>query len=293
MYWLNLDWIVVNWMPLAVTLLLGFLLGWLLTGSSPARRVRELEATLADLEARHRKAERDATELKRQAEPLNARIAALQQDADSARAQVAGLEEQLEGLNEEKRLWEEQNALRNMALEELDMDAAAAPAQAEAYVEDVAQMESEGGVTGVAAEDAAGDIAEDFANVARSFEVPAYDAREVALNEAYSRLAALQQEVEDQHHALSSRQIELETLKAELVATSAARRELETRLLRAREDVASELAMLASTMIKMKDDALTRADARIVALTTELESLRASSARASARPVDRALDTAD
>jgi uncharacterized small protein (DUF1192 family) len=95
------------------------------------------------------------------------------------------------------------------------------------------------------------------------------------LTEAYARVTTLQTELDRNDAVLRARQADTDALRAELAAANAARHELEMRLIRAREDVASELAVLASTMIKMKDDALARADARIAMLTAESEALRA------------------
>ncbi len=134
-------------------------------------------------------------------------------------------------------------------------------------------------------------VAEGFAAVARTPEaIEADKAREIALTEAYSRAARLQVELDQRETVLASRHAELESIKAELLTSNAARHELDSRLVRAREDVASELAVLASTMIKMKDDALARAEARIAALNAELDSARAEIARA---PIADAADAAD
>ena len=292
MYWLTLDWIVTNWMPLAAALALGFILGWLLTGLSPARRASELEARVLEVEGKHRKAERDAGDLRRQVDPLNARLATLQNDADEARAKADELAARLQALDEEKLALAEEPAAE---FEEL------AGGEGAAAEEDVADVQSDEFAQRGTALDGVVDVAAAFSATAQSWQPPAYDPREVALSEAYARAAALQQEVDEQNRLLSTRSAELDSRNAELVAANAVRKELETRLLRAREDVASELAMLASTMIKMKDDALARADSRILALSTELETLRSGASRGPARSTerapdrssDRALDTAD
>ena len=69
MYWLNLDWIVSNWMPLAAFTVVGFILGWLLTGLSPPRRAREYEARMTELESKYRKADRDLADLRHEKRP--------------------------------------------------------------------------------------------------------------------------------------------------------------------------------------------------------------------------------
>ena len=54
--------------------------------------------------------------------------------------------------------------------------------------------------------------------------------------------------------------------------------ELEDRLQRARGDVAGEMAVLTSTMMKMKDDALAAANMRIADLTNQLATLKSHQA---------------
>jgi predicted RNase H-like nuclease (RuvC/YqgF family) len=131
-------------------------------------------------------------------------------------------------------------------------------------------------------------VAENFTAVARTPEALEADkAREIALSEAYSRATHLQDELAKREQMLSTLQAELESLKSELLTSNAARHELDNRLVRAREDVASELAVLASTMIKMKDDALARAEARIAALTATLNDLRADVAPSPAPELPR------
>lgn len=129
---------------------------------------------------------------------------------------------------------------------------------------------------------AVADVSRAFAAVAQSPDLSDMPtSKDIALTEAYARVTTLQTELERNDLLLRTRQADIETLRGELAAANAARHELENRLIRAREDVASELAVLASTMIKMKEEALQRADARIAALASEIEELR-NGGRASA-----------
>ncbi|MGL4650141.1 MAG: hypothetical protein ACRC1H_12080 [Caldilineaceae bacterium] len=261
MEWLNLEWISANWMPLAVAVGIGFLLGWLFTGAPAGRRAKEAEARSADVESRLRKSDRDLVDAKREVESQRARLQNSGDDLEKARARIAALETSVASLTEDK-----------AALEKSAAEAAAAVAASQ-------QSELDAGddvESPTPAEMAAG-----FAAVARLPDSPvAPSSKDIALDEAFSRAATLQREVEERDVILSMRQAEMETLKSELLTSNAARRELEARLVRAREDVAAELAVLASTMIKMKDDALARAEARHAALQAETELLRAAAERA-------------
>lgn len=260
MPWLSLEWMTLNWMPLAVAALLGLILGWLLIGTPASRRANDAAARAAELESRLRKADRDLADAKREAEAQKSRLLIAGDDLDKARAGARELESSLATLRDEK----------------LALEAAAHKAQADADAEADAALEAE-----AAHSPSSGELAADFAGAARAFEpVNVPSPKDVALDEAFGRAATLQHELAERDAILAMRHAELETLKSEVLTSNAARRELEARLVRAREDVAAELAVLASTMIKMKDDALARAEARYSALQAETESLRSAAERA-------------
>lgn len=289
-YWLSLDWIIPNWMPLVVSLVLGFILGWLMTGISPARRAREYEARMTELESKYRKADRDLGELRRESEPLRSRALTLQTELDDARTRVRELEVKASALEEERMAppaaVEEGEQVGEEAADSA-VEAALRALAAEAAGPEEAVPE-ETAIQPVEPELGSEQIAAGFAAVARMPEAPAVpSAKDIALDEAYARVAELQHELQERDRMLRARVAELDAARAELSAANAARHEIENRLIRAREDVASELAVLASTMIKMKDDAIARADARAAALSAELESARSGSA------ADNALTTAE
>ncbi len=103
-------------------------------------------------------------------------------------------------------------------------------------------------------------------------------AREIALNEAYQRAVNLQRLIEDRERALIDAQTELDSSKSMVAALSASKTELEDKLQRARGDVASEMAALTSTMIKMKDYSLTAANSRIAELSKLVNELQSKQA---------------
>lgn len=279
MYWLNMNWITGNWAPLLVALVLGYVLGWLLTGMSPARRARDLEARNADLEGKQRKSEREVADMRSDSTKIRSSLTTALADLEAARDNAKSLAEKVAAL--------EAAAVAEPPTEEMPAVDAAGRGVADEGAGDTPATELTDGEA-EEADDAAmvkatiasalapDQIAESFATVARTPEaIEAENAREVALKEAIGRAARLQEELDRRDTMLSAHHAELESLKAELLTSNAARHELDNRLVRAREDVASELAVLASTMIKMKDDALTRADARNAALKAELEATRA------------------
>ena len=99
--------------------------------------------------------------------------------------------------------------------------------------------------------------------------------KEVALNEAYLRAVKLQRELMEHQTLLAETQTELAEARRNLSSLSTYNSDLEGKLQNARGEVAGELALLTSTMLRMKEEALNQANQRNAALTAELESMRA------------------
>ena len=102
--------------------------------------------------------------------------------------------------------------------------------------------------------------------------------KDAALNESYQRVVNLQRVLEDRDAALAGAQSELTTLRTDVTSLNNIKAELEDRLQKARGDVAGEMAVLTSTMIKMKEDQLTMANVRIAELMNELNATKAGQA---------------
>ena len=99
-------------------------------------------------------------------------------------------------------------------------------------------------------------------------------AKDTALNEAYRNIVLLQGQMHERDKMIVAATSELSSTKSNLASMTTVKDELESRLHRARGDVAGEMALVTSTMIKLKEDALNQANARIALLTQELEALR-------------------
>ena len=120
------------------------------------------------------------------------------------------------------------------------------------------------------------DLAASRANVESLNETVA--SKDTALTEAYARAVRLQRDVTDQQGQLASTQTELGTLRRNVVALTNTNHELENRLQDARGEVANELAVLTSTMLRAKDEQLTKANATIEGLYAQLSELRSKRA---------------
>ena len=102
--------------------------------------------------------------------------------------------------------------------------------------------------------------------------------KDAALNESYQRVANLQRVLEERDTALAAAQSELSTLRTDVSSLNNIKAELEDRLQKTRGDVAGEMAVLTSTMIKMKEDQITTANARIAELMNQLDATKSDQA---------------
>jgi chromosome segregation ATPase len=284
---MSVQWITTYWMPLLIAVVIGFILGWLLTGLSPRRKNAEYEAQLADLQSKSRRTERDLSDAKKQADTLKSDVSRAASTADDLRQQLSAVQEQLQAAVEQKESIDADLQTRNIELADAKMQlamlqdqgeraqsASAAEledlrARYEAAVHENSQMREALDVSQVRVSA----IAEEATAAVESAK-----AREIALNEAYQRAVNLQRLVEDRERTLIDTQAELESAKTKVTALTASKTELEDKLQKARGDVASEMATLTSTMIKMKDDSLTAANMRVAELTKLVNELQSKQA---------------
>ena len=284
MEWLSVEWITANWIPLLVTLILGFILGWLFTGLSPRRKNAELEARLAEMESKSRKAERDLVDARKQVDSLKTNLSNAESTLSGVREQLGTAQSDLQQATEEKaalmadaetRVGEAQAQLAQMREEagtaagivgaELD-GLRGALESANAKLVEVSTQRDVLAAELAALKAKAGDA------------IQSMSAKEAALNEAYTRITNLQRVLEERETALTAATTELDGLRSDVSRLGMLKNELEDRLQRARGDVAGEMAILTSTMVKMKDDALTAANVRIVDLTNQLAAIKSQQA---------------
>ena len=287
MDWMNMQWITTYWMPLVIALVVGFILGWLLTGLSPRRKNAEYEAQIADMQTKSRRTERDLADARKQVDGLKSDVTSGQAAADDLRKQLTAAQDQISALGEQKDSIDADLQNRNIELADTKMQLAMlqdqvdrAQSAAGNEIEDLraryeAAVAENSGMRS-ALDAAQGQLSKVTADANSTAETAA--AREIALNEAYQRAVNLQRVVEDRERTLVEAQTELDKAKTKAAALAASKTELEDKLQRARGDVASEMAALTSTMIKMKDDALSSANARIAELTKQLNELQSKQA---------------
>ncbi len=278
------EYLSANWPALLVSLIIGFILGWLLLGISPRRKNKAYEAQVAELEAKAKKAERDLTDTRKQADTLKTSAANTDKTLADVRKQLADAQAGSQKLTDEKAAADTDLQSRNIEVADLKMQLALLQDQFDkTRVADTSDLDSLRGNL----EAANAQIAElsttrdsalaDLAAVRASSEnaLQSLSSKDAALNEAYQRAVNLQRALEDREAALNVAQNELRTAKIDVSALNSIKGELENRLQSARGDVAGEMAVLTSTMIKLKEEQLLTANARITELMRELEAVRA------------------
>lgn len=287
MEWLSMAWISANWMPLLVALVLGFILGWLLTGLSPRRKNSAYEAQIVDLESRSRKSERELTDARKEADRLKSAVAAGENSLGDVRTKLSAAQIDLQTLGEEKSTFEADVQSRNIEVADLKMQLALLQDQFEkskggaAAEVDSLRSTMQARLDEIAALATERDaLSAEVASVRSAAEqaLQSLSSKDAALNESYQRVVNLQRVLEDRDAALAGAQSELTTLRTDVTSLNNIKAELEDRLQKARGDVAGEMAVLTSTMIKMKEDQLTMANVRIAELMNELNATKAGQA---------------
>jgi len=282
------EWLAANWWLLAIiALAVGFFLGWLFVGRPARNRAEEAESSVARAESNTKSAEvklKDAekvlTTSRQREQELQISLGKTQTDLSKAQDDLTQVTAQLSASQEDLSAREGELAEQKLQLTSLRGSVQQAqdaftnvlePLQAKAQA-----LTTENQNLKVNIEGLSGDLAAARANVESLNETVA--SKDTALTEAYARAVRLQRDVTDQQGQLASTQTELGTLRRNVVALSNTNHELENRLQDARGEVANELAVLTSTMLRAKDEQLTKANATIEGLYAQLSELRSKRA---------------
>ncbi len=294
-------WLSTYWQPLLIGAVLGFILGWLVLYLPLRGRVKRHEAETAELYSKLASSDKALKEARQSADDLQAELSAQQIRFNTVQGQVGTLQADLEAIKSQKdaldasllerssqldlvRAGYEDVSTHNASLdaelveraneieqlkglnEQLRADYASLFAQLEEAQQERDALKSNLEALSVDMESAKREL---------SSSADALANKEVALNEAYLRAVKLQRELMDHQSLLAATQSELAELRRDVSSLSSLNTDLEGKLQNARGEVAGELALLTSTMLRMKEEALTQANHRIAALTAELEAMRA------------------
>ena len=280
--------------------IIGILIGWFFTRRGWRSRAEEAESRAADLAATQKREEREMGESSEQVEQLQASLKAAQDELEKMRAKASELETEVESAhseqseadsvqseadsNAEARASESSDLQMQISLLQEEFDAATQNAASEL---EQARMEAETlAATKVALEAELSALREEVENEQGEMHALRAQAeesgqaaknKEIALSEAYDHAVVVQRQLEQREEEFGVAQSELESLRTEIAALTKTKVELEQRVQRSRSDVAGDLAVLTSTMLKLKDEALEESNARIAELTKEVETLRGQS----------------
>ncbi len=266
-------WLTTYWQPLLIGGVIGLILGWLLFYLPMRGRIRQSEAYAADLSSKLASSDRAVKEARQEAEEAQTDLAAQKMRYNTAQGQIAALQADLDATASQRAALDAGLLERSQEIEQIQGlneqlrgDYAGLFAQFEQ-----AQLERDAFKANL--ETMAADLATVKQELASSSE--AMTNKEVALNEAYLRAVKLQRELMDHQSLLAATQSELAELRRDVSSLSSVNTSLENKLQNARGEVAGELALMTTTMLRMKEEALTQANHRIAALTAELEAMRA------------------
>lgn len=249
--------------------LIGLIIGWFFTWLFGRSGKKALQASLATAESKLRTGEQNLTDARKQIDALKANLSASEASLSSARGELEALRQEEAGVTA---ALEERQAVALALESDLDQTRMAAATTRESLESIIATVTADKltlqGQLDASHVELAGMKALAEANA------QALASKDTALNEAYMRAVILQRDLQEREKMLMAAQNELDTIKIDLVAATNRKAEMESKLHRARGDVAGEMALVTSTMLKMKDDALSQANARIAMLTKEIEILR-------------------
>ncbi|MBE2234441.1 MAG: hypothetical protein IAE85_13195 [Anaerolinea sp.] len=266
-------WLTTYWQPLLIGGVIGLILGWLFFYLPMRGRVQGHEAAAADASNKLASSEKAAKEARQRADDAQTELQAQQVRYNSAQGQIAALQADLEATRSQK------DALDASFLErsgELDQQLGLTDQLRNDYAGLFAQFEQaqqERDAYRATLETTTLELGTARNDLASSADALAN--KEVALNEAYLRAVKLQRELMEHQSLLASTQTELSNLRRDVASLSSLNSDLEGKLQNARGEVAGELALLTSTMLRMKEESLNQANHRVAALTAELEAMRA------------------
>ena len=271
------EWLAANWWLLAIiALAVGFFLGWLIIGRPARNRAEEAESSVARAESSTKSVEvklKDADKAlgaaRQREQDLQSSLSKAQSDLTQANAQLSAAQEELtarEGELAEQKL--QLTSLRGSVQQAQDaFTNVLEPLQTKAQALTIENQNLRANLEGISA-----DLAAARATVESLNETIA--SKDTALTEAYARAVRLQRDVTDQKDQLTSSQSELAGLKRSAASLASTNHDLENRLQDARGEVANELAVLTSTMLRAKDEQLAKANATIEGLYAQLSELR-------------------
>lgn len=266
-------WLTANWQYALVIAVIGLVLGWLITYSVMNGKNKKYEASISDLNTKMQKSEKELADTRITANNLKADMSASEVRLNTAQGQIASLQGDFDALKSQKDAVDASLMDRAQELDDLKATYAQLQAESDALKAQFDQLQEEDAAVKANLETSSLDLANAKKELVASAE--SLSNKEVALNEAYLRAVKLQRELMDHQSMLAATQTELGSLRRDVVTLTSINQDLEGRLQNSRGEVAGELALLTSTMLRMKEDQLNQATHRIDALSAELDAMKA------------------
>ena len=266
-------WLAANWQYALAIAVIGLVLGWLITYSVMNGKNKKYEASISDLNTKMQKSEKELADTRLTANNMKADMSASEVRLNTAQGQIATLQGDFDALKSQKDAVDASLMDRAQELDDLKATYAQLQAESDALKAQFDQLQDEDAAVKANLESSSLDLANAKKELVASAE--SLSNKEVALNEAYLRAVKLQRELMDHQSMLAATQTELGSLRRDVVTLTSINQDLEGRLQNSRGEVAGELALLTSTMLRMKEDQLNQATHRIDALSAELDAMKA------------------
>jgi chromosome segregation ATPase len=293
------EWLAAYWQPLLIALVVGFVLAWLIIGLPARRRSGRYQASAEDFERQLNSANKTLAESRKKEQDLQTSVNTLKNDLAQTSSQVAALKQDAAVREEELTARTNDLAVRDADLaaknDELDvrnseltdlkfqfatLRTAVQQAQ-EAFTTQleplqirVQTLSTENANLKANLEGISGDLAMSRADIQTMTQTLAN--KDTALTEAYARAVRLQRDLGEQQNQVISAQSEVAALRRQVGTLSTTNRDLDNRLADARGEVANELAVLTSTMLRAKDEQLAKANATVEGLYAQLNELKSA-----------------
>jgi chromosome segregation ATPase len=266
-------WLSANWQPALVIAVIGLFFGWLITYLILRGRGKAYETSISDLNTKVQSGEKALSDARQAADNTKTDLSATQVRLNTAQGQVAALQADYDALKTQKDAVDASLMDRARELDELKAAYDQSQLDANALQVQFDELRQSDDAVKANLESSSLELANAKKELAAAAE--ALSNKEVALNEAYLRAVKLQRELMDHQSMLAATQTELASLRRDVVSLTSLNQDLEGRLQNSRGEVAGELALLTSTMLRMKEDQLNQANHRIAALTAELDAMKA------------------
>ncbi len=266
-------WLTQYWQPLLIGGILGLIVGWLLTYFPMRGRVRSANASIESLNTRVSSAEKSAKDAAAKSQDLEADLSVQQSRYNTAQSKITTLQGDLDAVTSQKNVLDASLLERSRDLELASQANEELRGNFDALQATNNVTEQQLAATKTTLEGVIADLA-----AAREQQTHAQEAmanKEVALNEAYLRAVRLQRELMEHQALLVETESQLAEARRNVNSLTQVNSDLDNKLQNARGDVAGELALLTSTMLRMKEESLNQANHRIAALTAELDTMRA------------------